>query len=284
MFYWVEAGGTGSVTRTVNYHYTIAGQPQQTVPATFQVTAPTQLAVQAPTGLVNIASSSPVNKAGPQMVYGGQQGSAGIIFRPALTAPQGPYGSQSELVWVQIRSGKNATNVISSGNQYCRMLPFVPPQSGGPSNGDPSPALDTSFPYLTNPTGDQNATIVNDNPYNAFTASIGETKSGESFVMYLMWDPALPDKCKPWGVADNITSNTQCTSIPVPLGAVSWSYACDAINTLVPQPAPNGTTWVANCISPQQPGNATFVPGNAFPAWTHTASNENLLCKGTPFN
>jgi len=286
MFYWLEAGN-GSVTRTINYHYTIPGQSQQTVPAIFQVTAPTNVAVNVPTGLVNIAASSPVNNAGAQIIYGGQKGNAGIIFSPSLTPPQGPYGSNSEIDWVQIRSGNNMTNLTPSGNQYCKTASFLAPQNGGAADGDPSPALDTSFPYLTNPTAVPNQTIVNDNPYVALAAGNAETKAGESFVMSLMWDPALPNGCSPWGLSGNTTIATGCTSIPIPLGTVSWSYGCDAINSLVPQPAPNGTTWIAGCVVPQQAGNLAFVPSNSFPVWTHavsTSASTSYTCKGTPFN
>jgi len=291
-FYWVEAG-TGSVNRTVNYHYSLGGQPQPVVAATFQVTAPTNLAVNAPTGLVNIAANSLVKPNAPAIVYGGSLANFGISFTAASTPPQGPVGTNSEYAWVQLRRGAYLTNqtsgngagVSATGVQYCKMQSFISAQNGGPANGDPTPALDASFPYATVPP-------ANDNPFYGLQASasgltVGETKVSESFTMYLMWDPALPADCDPWGVNQHTqaTVPTNCTSIPVPLGAVSWSYACDAINTLVQQPQ-NGTTWIPGCISPLQAGFGNFVPGTSFPTWTHAVplNYSTYGCKATPFN
>jgi len=283
-FYWTEAGGTaGTVTRTVKYHYSFGGQTQPDLVETFQVTAPTNVAVNAKTGLVNVTANSPLKRGIPIIVYGGASQNLGITFGATSTPPQGTIGANSEYAWVQLRGGQNQTLLTSAGPQYCRMSKFVPA-----AGGDATPALDTSFPYATNPPA---TPTVQDNPFYVLQATangllVGETKVSESFTMYLMWDPALPNDCSPWGVnqTTNATIQTQCTSIPIPLGTVSWSFACDAINTLAPQPQPNGTNWIAGCISPPQAGSANFNAGTSFPAWTHAVATSDSSCKATPFN
>jgi hypothetical protein len=282
MFYWVEAGN-GSVTRTVNYHFTIAGQPQQTVPATFQVTAPANVTVNAPTNSTTVTSASDVKPGVPAMINGGYSVNPGISFTPQYTGPQGPIGTSAEFAWVQFRAGANLNNQLSTGPQYCRMSAFVPA-----AGGNPTPALDGSFPYAVTP-----PSRPNDNPYYALQAQqpsgalVGESQISESFTMYLMFDPALPSGCTPWGVnqISGATIQSTCTSNPVPLGTITWSWGCDAINTLMQQAA-TGTNWVVACARPAQAGNATFIAGNSFPLWTHSTpvGYGAYSCKGTPFN
>jgi hypothetical protein len=285
IFYWVEAGQTGTVNRSFRYHYSISSVPQPDITLNFTVVAPTNVSVSAPTGLVNATSNFKLDLNVPVIVFGGNEsGNLGISFSASLSPPQAVLGA-SELIWVQLDTGKNFKTLTSAGTVYCRTAAFVP-QASPP--GDPSPALDTSFPYLAGPP----PAATNDNPFFELKPTITgspqyETQENNSLVMYLMWDPALPQNCSPWNVVQKTSQTVQsnCASIPVPLGTISWKWGCDAINTLTPQPAPNSTTWMTGCISPPQQGQATFVPGTSFPSWTHTVgANAPIACKSTPFN
>jgi len=98
-----------------------------------------------------------------------------------------------------------------------------------------------------------------------------------------MFDPAIaigsdPTVCYPATALSATTRiQLQCHgSIPVPLGSISWSYSCNAINTLNPSaPQGNGTSWVVapNCgIPAKQDG---FVAGTSYPSWQTVNVNRN---------
>ncbi len=269
-FYWADTG-----FRQFTFTYQVANAPAQSVTLQFNVGGPTGLPVNAPTGVPGVY----LLRGQPAIVYAGNSidPAHGIDFSASVNAVSGA-GSKSEFVWVQLRHGPGTTNQTSIGVLYCALPAFVG------TGADPSPALDTSFPYATGGS-------AYDSPfYNLIGQGsgiqFGETRSGESFDMYLMWDPALPSGCQPWGVnTDNSTVFSACSSIPVPLGLISWSYGCSAINTLQNQ-ASNNTNWTTACPLPSQQGKAQFNSGVAFPTWGKLLATGtlNYRCQGSPYN
>ena len=81
----------------------------------------------------------------------------------------------------------------------------------------------------------------------------GELQNTQSFVTYLMWNPNLPG------------------SIDLPLGSVAWQWACDVVNTLIPQN--NGTNWLRVCAAPSTPGSVQVTAGSLYPKWQYVALN-----------
>ena len=91
--------------------------------------------------------------------------------------------------------------------------------------------LDGTYPYgASNPTG------TNDTPKISLPVIYGEGAQTFVATMYLMWDPALGNpNCPPAqdAAAGNVQTAITCTSIPIPVGSVQWSWAGCAMNTLV---------------------------------------------------
>jgi hypothetical protein len=170
---------------------------------------------------------------------------------------------------------------------------------------DKSIGLDTQFPYpwraqvasgktgLPFPyTGDSRTTFIRD--------AFGEKLWSFSAIMYLMWDPALPDNFQLSAPAptschaahtdrDNSTGNftttdTECKSIPVPLANLKWGFKDCGINTLNPsggtnldaQGKPggegNGSAFSMACSATSGgPYGTVLIPsaanGYSFPQW-----------------
>ena len=71
-------------------------------------------------------------------------------------------------------------------------------------------------------------------------APLSATEMSETFkaTTYLLWDPALPatptaPSCQAASVdyVTGIPAPSNCASIPIPLGMVTWQWSGDAINT-----------------------------------------------------
>jgi len=224
---------------------------------TLTVAAPTNLNVDVPMEAVTISNDSQPTRVGPYIAFGTSDTGPGITFTANPTSPQGGSGVINGIYsWVQLITADQKTYRLSvSGVQYCTNAAFGPDPTT--QVVDTTPALDTSYPYATG-ISTLDAPALKLTPTQG-TQNVGEMKNAVSFAMYFMWDPGLQN------------------SILVPLGTVTWQYGCDAINTLTPQPAPNGTNWTAACASPLTPGKGTFVPGTSFPKWTRPISTSPVL-------
>ena len=231
-FYWIAAGDAGQANETVTYHYSLNGQSQAPVIVTFQVNSPTNVNIDAPQQPTSI-------QPGP-VIW------TSIDFNGAATAPAGNAGQYS---WVQVVNSQQIKYLTSNqGTQNCTLPPFKPGFVG-----PVVPALDRQYPYP--PEG----LSASDIPSYALSAQSGTYQIGEqfnsaSYTMILQWNPQLAN------------------SIPVPLGSVTWSYACDAANTL------GNPQWVSLCPStPSVPTKAPFTAGGAPPTWQGAIVRDEVL-------
>jgi hypothetical protein len=288
-FYWVDADTTA---RQVSYSYTMSNGRSNSASAYFKVSGPVGTGGQsgadfftATLGAVGVyppgVASSGLTRY-PMLEFG-TYANPGITFNLKANAPASVPGA---FQWVQLIAGsfeiREVTNPPSSSYTLC----------GGPC---PGLYLDSVYPYPTL----QPPNTIDDPGVGIGLAALlpgtnitamGEVAERFSATMYLMWDPALPGlgqaTCAP---ASTIVANgryasaaSTCTgSIPVPLGFMNWGFYGDAINTLMPQPAPNTTTWVLNNCSGPNPAQPAFQsskpktdPYSGFPFWT---GNANML-------
>lgn len=239
-FYWVTPSAPNAPWQ-VSYSYTYNNQTSQTVTARFNVTAPTGLQVTGTTGVPDVYQSASLPTMGFVSLV-----NYGIQTTASATNPSGaPSGSFS---WVQLVTAEKST--IREGGPYAGtgVVVCIPSFFAA----DPAPKLDTKYPAAAGST-------FNDAPKHsdigpAYVGDVaGEEQFTESFSTYLMWNSNLAG------------------SIPVPLGTVGWQWACDAVNTLVPQS--NGTTWIRACAAPPNSGPIQFSAGSSYPKWQSVASN-----------
>ena len=98
----------------------------------------------------------------------------------------------------------------------------------------------------------------NDSPGVGLNTSVKAAEVFEATV-YLMWDPALPSDpgspCVPAHTAGSgDVPSKGCSSIPVPLGYVSWNWNAYAVNTMNTALGDHGTVWkLDGCTSPVTP-------------------------------
>jgi hypothetical protein len=191
----------------------------------------------------------------------------GITFTENSTSPGNAPGSNASFRWVQLLTDKFQ---YLQPNQKQQCL----------SSGYPNSALDNLYPYATVP---GSGTTTNDSPSGPTlgTRTPEESENARVFnaTMYLMWNPALPSGCTPpttWalhnlaGTTYVTTPGQGCTSIPIPLGAVSWSTCADAINTLNSAVGPS--QWTLGCEVPQSASNGpAFNANSGFPQWQQTS-------------
>jgi|SRR5450432_3035003 len=220
-FYWAYPSNGKNAT----YQYTMSGggssvsSPVATV--TFNVAGPAVSAISTPTGNVGIF-------AGPVLGFG----PTGIKFTPTLTTPSGDSG---QFKWVQLITNDTSTLTTTSGTVKSCVPVTTPASSSGTG-------LDTAYPYAT-------GTSTSDSPSGALSSSTYK-KVARSFTaqMYLLWDPVLPAGCTGGG----------CTSIPIPLGAVSWGWSGTASYS-----SPN---WSLTASSKTTP---SWVPSSSsYPTWS----------------
>ena len=268
-FYWVDSGNS----RQMTYTYEWADGQTSSATVTFYVYGPTSPTVTAQVGTtqIRLMSGNIVVQSGgtPTLKLGGVNvlntgGTAGIVLTAASTLPilQGVYS------WVQLLDESSEVELLTSGSQRYK-CPLGPQAT--------LPWLDNSYPY--------------DNSGNAFTQNVqndtvidipklilsdnsgsnyGEGKYYFLATMYLLWNP-----------------NT-ANSIPVPLANIQWSWAGDAINTLVTQPNYGNTTFIQGC-GQQNGSNPCHVtvpasdPGNGYPQWDAAATNNFSLSSCSTF-
>ena len=157
--------------------------------------------------------------AGPLLGYG----PTGIQFNPTLSNTTGDSG---QFDWVQLITNDTLTLTSTTGTIQTCINVTVPPTSSGTG-------LDTLYPYAT-------GTSTHDNPSGQLNSTT-YTREARSFSaqMYLLWDPLLP------------------SSIPVPLGSVTWGWSGTA--------AYSSGSWSLISSSTTTPSWGT---SSSYPTWS----------------
>jgi len=254
-FYWVNPGDDGE---TVTYTYTLDNGQSASATANFNVEGPTDVSVSAPESYMNIEQIQDGNSFDTFYVMGLPNINVpGIQFTATAGGNQNA-GANAGFMWVQVLTDKNQS-LSNEGKQNCLSI------------GYPTPALDNLYPY---PPKNSNSTV--DSPRVHSIDNEAEDARAFNATMYLMWNPALPTGCTPPSTSalGNNTYQTNpgqgCTSIPIPLGSVSWSACADAINSL--NPNVSASEWTLGCGIPQSANNGPALDTNSgFPTWQKTA-------------
>lgn len=256
-------------TQTLTFAYQLSNFQVGSASVTFQVSGPTAVAVAVnPQDLSNTINILPPSANNGLPTLGLQvAGAFGVQFQASATLP----ANQGTYIWVQL---------LDNLDSYLR--------SAGPNTGPfydftGKLELDSSYPYGFLPdrtrlggvyTSNVNDDTSKDSPNINLLQRYGEVRRDFTATMYLMWNPTLPAaNCNP----NDIIPPLSCTSIPVPLGTLSWQWTGDAINTLQPQQNRFAAYvfWNECCGTGSKP--ALFVqsdssPGNnyGFPTWQTT--------------
>jgi hypothetical protein len=171
---------------------------------------------------------------GLQQVQYGSSPPSGIRFQTALTDPTG-YGPGS-VSWIQV-SSINDTRVFATGGAQKSVC------SG----------LDTdrskAFPYGTGQS-------ASDSPLEPLMVRYSSQSDADSFTMWLMYGPALPN------------------AISVPVASVSWNWGFQASSS------DGGQTWTVTSktsalVNGQQPQSQ---PTSTFPTWSAPAIPKTGTC------
>ncbi len=248
-FYWVNAGTSGQATYTVTYRWTLDNGQSNSASVTFHVAGSSEVTVNATQNTVNILQPPNSGSQDAPLLILGTLGQAGITFMASashLPPNQGAY------TWVQLVNSDQIQIISRAGSG------MLPSSFAGP------PELDLTYPYQVVYTTNLTNDTAKDSPYIPLPPTWGELQRGFSATMYLMWDPTLPTGC---------ISDSTCTSIPVPLGTVSWGWTGDVINTLQPQ-SYQGVSfplWILNC---ERPWKEVFQSSAVYPTWNKVAGSQ----------
>jgi hypothetical protein len=240
--------------------------------ASFNVAGPTGVSMTATPGSPEVDTGVYSTGPSPELSFGdsgdtsGLDLPAGITFSASVTPPSAD--EQGGLMSVQLvnqDSWFDLTNEGVSPTQY-KVSPSAAPVLDAQTGDRNYPYEDT---YL-------NTLSTDDSPAIQLSSGEGELQRNFAATMYLMWDPLLPTGCIP---ATSKSATVTCTSIPVPLGFISWQFSGAATNAQQiqsnpnPNGAPNNTPWFVNncggCSSP-----LTFVPSQSsqtadgYPVWS----------------
>jgi hypothetical protein len=247
VFYWLVPSQQGQ-SFAVKLSCILSTGQAATVQTTFTVDGPSsvpgdvrQATVTAATGRVTVANN--ILSFGASGITSDP---AGVTFAAAAGLPSSDTGA---FVWVQLVDEDE--NVITSRGEPQQICTTVSARGG--------PSLDNVFPYLT-----YSPNSAMDSP--SYGLQPDETQVTRTFAaqMYLLWDPLLPAGC-----ASQYSPRGSCTSIPIPLGSVSWRFTASATQD------PVAHTWGASGS-----GSAgSFLPGSVYPRWSGRAVNGNEICK-----
>jgi len=176
----------------------------------------------APVYVRNYSNQSPL-PAGPVLQLGkgadtNDNTQKGIVLTPSATMPASDGGN---FVWVQLLNKDIVRSILQSTTQTATLISLPPP-------------LDARYPAYYGTLGSNQAQFW-DSPDVATSPEVARNFAATT---YLMWDPSLPAGCTP-GV--NCTS-----SIPVPLGTLTWQWSGDGIDTLSSTLGQNGSTSILN--------------------------------------
>jgi hypothetical protein len=219
-FYWIS--GSNGQSWNVTFNYCMANNQCASASVPFNIMAPSVTQMQTPTGTVAVFNQSVIGFGGP----------IGIKFNPTYTVPT---GYNNNLQWVQLITNDVITLAPATGEATLTCVPTSKPTA---TTGT---GLDTQYPY-------QRSASTQDSPSTGLSASYVEETRSFSATMYVMWDPALPSGC---------TLGSNCASIPVPIGYVTWGWSGDALY--------NGSTWNLQSSSITTP---TYSQSGSYPTWT----------------
>lgn len=226
-FYWVTPSGTPF---EATFSFTLNGQVI-TLPAYFNVIGPGSVDVTTTFGRINIFHSW--LKLGRPT----RNSEVGINFDVGLPPPSGTFE------WVQLIEGATITD-------------YIPSTGSSAGTCEVTTGLETSYPY-----GSADATSTNDNP-GAHLNPPFTTSEVMSARMFLMWDPTLPSPCTAAYTDKDGPHPSTCTSIPVPLGYVDWSWSGAAQYDAHAKPK-----WkIIDSMSSED--KSPFQTTSSFPAWT----------------
>jgi len=272
-FYFIVPGQSETVTVTVTYN--LAGGSTSN-----PVTATQTFSAQGPTGSLQpqaylqtgssgtIIPSATANPATMSMGNAPQQASTvGVWFKEPVSAPTNNPGS---FIWIQILNSVDYSQIPTLNSNY-----------SPPSNA--LNQLDGSYPYPSNAdvAASQNPPSTSPSNYSADAPArldlggiLGEAAVSFDATMYVLWDPAIPPQgqtsCTPATVNTNTGNNpyivtpSNCSSIPVPLGAIDWTWSACAINALAPAGSGAHTnSWFVQCGA----GTQSTYENSVYPTW-----------------
>lgn len=256
-FYFVVPG-----TYTFTYTYgTSVGSASSSV--TYVVTGPTNASVT-PTQFDAVTEYADQTKNGePSMGLGDVPGFLGLTLQATFNPPANYTYNANSTSFVHVITQDRERDLTVAGTWTGHKTGSI-----SPTGVIFSQVLDNYYPYISGPQfyDDPHGALPDTNDVN------GELSRNFSATLYLMWDPALPHGCQPAANPGNSPTPSTCTSIPVPLGTISWGFCGDAINTLIPQGI--WTNWTLSCSSETQP---SFIPGTTYPSWQSTNYNSELI-------
>ncbi len=262
-FYFIAIGETETVTVNITCNN---GQPA-TATATFTVQGPTGSSL--PTAYLQTditgthVPSATGNPATLGMYNAPQQNNpnVGVWFKEPAGQPANNAG---RFIWVQILNSVVFTQLAATNSGYT-----------APTNA--ANQLDGIYPYPSNadvaasanPPTVATSSLASDAPSRQdLSGVLGEAAKSFDATMYVLWDPALPAGCTPATVNTSTTPYTAnpitCTSIPVPMGTIDWTWSGCAINGLASIAGGGHTnSWSVQCGKGSQSANQS----SDYPTW-----------------
>ena len=251
-FYWVNPEDNGE---TITYTYTLDNGQSKSAVATFNIGGPTGVLLPNTLAQENnsatVLSNALATPVTMTMTNAPGFPQYGVSFSDLAALPGGKF------IWVQILNSVTRSELVPLGG------------AADPSNNALN-QLDGIYPYPV-----LSPTRTEDSPNMVFSGGLGEASIAFDATMYVLWDPALPAGCIPaW--SDNTKPfytphPSTCSSIPVPLGSVQWTWSACAINSGVAV----SPSWFIQC-GPAAINNATT---SGYPEWTRCFSSANANCQ-----
>lgn len=200
----------------------------------------------------------------------------GVVGAWFQESPVVPPENPGKFIWVQILNSVNYVLIFQP------IAGYTPPTNA-------LNQLDGIYPYPSSadiaasqlPPVVASSNLAWDAPSRALYSWLGEAAEYFDATMYVLWDPALPAGCTPATVNTRqdpyVSSPSNCTSIPIPLGAIKWTWSACAINELAP-PAPGNTTpqpsWFRHCGAATK---ATYQ-NSEYPQWSGCYVSSHGAC------
>jgi hypothetical protein len=217
-------------------------------------------------GCVITTSTPTANPACLSMGNSPQNPTVGIWFQEPAVPPKANPG---RFIWLQILNSVNYSAIYTQTSGYSL-----------PNNA--LNQLDGLYPYPSqydvgqsqNPPTTRQSNLTSDTPaMGGLVSAVGEAAKQFDATMTVLWDPAIPpagqQSCTPASVNTStkpytVTPST-CISIPVPLGAIDWSWNACSINALTsPGPGAFTSSWFVQCGV----GTQTTYETSDYPKWT----------------
>jgi hypothetical protein len=275
-FYWVNPDSTEAMTYLycTNTNAGNAGNGCAQATASFDIDGPTGNLLPTASLQTNNSATKVLNAQGNpatlKMTNSPQQNTVGVTFTDGALLPTNGSGQPiGQFIWVQIIQYTTFSFLIPTTSTW------TPPSNNGVG-------LDGVYPY---PVASSNST--NDSPGVTLLGGLGEGAESFNAVMYVFWDPAIPfsgqTSCTPATTIFNpqlgIYQSTQssCSSIPVPLGSVQWAWSACAINALAPTAGGGAVSpsWSVQC----GPAESSAPAASGYPKWTTCVTSDLGACQ-----